>query len=58
MHMKCSLHPDMHVSVDDCCEQSPSELAESISGADGSGHDSVSEITPAKLLHLKPFFHL
>lgn len=23
MHMKCSLHPDMHVSADDCWEESP-----------------------------------
>lgn len=38
MHMKCSLHPDMHVSGEDCSEQSPSELTESISVVDGSGH--------------------
>lgn len=53
MHMKCSLHPDMHVSGEDCSEQCSSDLTESTSGADGSGQPSVSQLTPAP--HLGSF---
>lgn len=53
MHMKCSPHPLLNVSKEDCAEQGLSDLPETNSGADGSGQPQ--SLTPSLFIWLDLF---
>lgn len=53
MHMKCSPHPLLNVSEEDCAEQCLSDLPETNSGADGSGQPQ--SLTPSLFIWLDLF---